>query len=63
MVLPYDEGVFYGLAKVGEINVVSKVQLYVDLFNFPARGEEAAGALLKSIEKEWDLRIDQKKSM
>ena len=31
MVLPYDEGVFYGLTKVSEVNVVSKVQLYVDL--------------------------------
>ena len=63
MVLPYDDGVFYGLTKVGEINVVSKVQLYVDLFNYPARGEEAASALLESIEKEWSLRIDQKNSM
>ena len=62
MVLPCDEGVFYGLTKVSEVNVVSKVQLYVDLFNYPARGEEAAGALLESIEKEWSLRIDQKKS-
>lgn len=53
MVLPYDEGVFYGLTKVGGVNVVSKVQLYVDLFNYPARGEEAASALLENVEKDW----------
>ena len=61
MVLPYDEGVFYGLTKVSEVNVVSKVQLYVDLFNYPARGEEAASALLECIEKEWSFRIGQKR--
>jgi len=36
MVLPYDEGVFYGVSQVGGEDVVSKVQLYIDLFNYPA---------------------------
>jgi hypothetical protein len=53
MVLPYDEGVFYGVSQVGGVNVVSKVQLYVDLFNYPARGEEAAEIVLKDLEKQW----------
>ncbi len=61
MVLPYDEGVFYGLTKIGEVSVVSKVQLYVDLFNYPARGEEAAGVLLESLEKDWNSRKSQKR--
>jgi hypothetical protein len=61
-VLPYDEGVFYGQQKasvwvsdqvVSGVNVVSTVQLYVDLYNFPARGEEAASHLLDYILKEW----------
>jgi len=61
-VLPYDEGVFYGQQKASVwtpfrplrgVNVVSNVQLYVDLFNFPARGEEAASHLLDYILKEW----------
>ncbi len=52
----------HGLTNDGGVNVVSKVRLYVDLFNFPARGEEAAGVLLESIEKDWGLRIDQKNS-
>jgi hypothetical protein len=61
-VLPYDEEVFYGQEKASiwisdqvasMVNVVSSVQLYVDLYNFPARGEEAASHLLDYILKEW----------
>jgi len=61
-VLPYDEGVFYGQQNstvwisdqvMNVVNVVSNVQLYVDLYNFPARGEEAALHLLECILKEW----------
>jgi hypothetical protein len=61
-VLPYDKGVFYGQQKasvwisdqvVSGVNVVSTVQLYVDLYNFPARGEEAASHLLDNILKKW----------
>ena len=52
-VLPYDEGVFYGMREVRGAKVVSNVQLYVDLFNFPARGEEAASRLLEVMLKEW----------
>ena len=61
MVLPYDEGVFYCATKVNGVNVVSKVQLYVDLFNYPARGEEAAEAMLRTLEKEWSSRKSQKR--
>ena len=53
MVLPYDEGVFYGVNQVGGVNVVSKVQVYIDLFNYPAQGEEAAEIVLRALEKEW----------
>jgi len=55
-VLPYDEGVFYGVHNVRDINVVSSIQLYVDLYNFPARGEEAASHLLDDILKEWQRK-------
>lgn len=55
-VLPYDEGVFYGVHNVKDINVVSSIQLYVDLYNFPARGEEAASHLLKDVLKEWQQK-------
>jgi hypothetical protein len=53
MVLPYDAGVFYGVNKVDGVKVVSMVQLYADLFNYPARGEEASEMVLKALEKQW----------
>jgi hypothetical protein len=45
--VPYDKGVFYKIQQIksniaGEIPIVNNVQLYMDLFNDPARGEEAA---------------------
>jgi hypothetical protein len=46
-------GVFYGVRDVNGVKVVSDVQLYVDLLNYPARGEEAAGEIFKVIEKRW----------
>jgi len=49
LVEPYDEGVFYKVQRVKEICVVSNVQLYVDLYNYPARGREAAEHLRKEI--------------
>jgi hypothetical protein len=52
--MPGDEGAFYGVTQVGGVNVVSKAQLYIDLFNYPSRREEAAEIVLKALEKEWD---------
>lgn len=45
--VPYDEGVFYQTQKIStsfgkEVPVVSNIQLYMDLFNNPARGAEQA---------------------
>jgi hypothetical protein len=54
---PYDVGVFYGSRAVDGINVVSNVQLYVDLVNYPARGEEASAILLKLIQDEWSKAL------
>ena len=42
LVEPYDEGVFWGVQEINGIKVVSNVQLYIDLFNYPARGREQA---------------------
>lgn len=53
MVIPYDEGAFYGSQEIDGVKVVSNVQLYVDLYNYPARGEEAAGKIFEAISKEW----------
>lgn len=52
-VIPDDSSVFCGNQSINGINVVSNIQLYVDLFNYPARGEEAASELVKKIEKEF----------
>lgn len=52
-VVPDDQQVFYGMQTINSINVVSNVQLYVDLFNYAGRGEEAADALIKKMEKDW----------
>lgn len=49
LVEPYDEGVFYKVQQVRGTNVVSSVQLYVDLHNYPARGREAAEHLRKEV--------------
>jgi len=50
--VPYDKGVFYKQQEYrrndGAVNIVSNVQLYMDLFNDPARGEEAADHLRKT---------------
>jgi len=53
LVLPYDKGVFYGARSIDSVKVVSNTQLYVDLVNYPARGEEASTQILRLIEEEW----------
>ncbi len=51
--IPEDAGVFYGSQETNGVRTVSPIQLYVDLLNYPARGEEASQAILKVIEKKW----------
>jgi len=59
--IPYDEGVFFGQQKVNlspsdastTVNVVSDIQLYVDLYNYPSRGLEAAEHLYPRITQKW----------
>jgi hypothetical protein len=46
---PYDEGVFYGSQDREGTQVVSSVQVYLDLKNIRGRGEEAAQALLDQV--------------
>ena len=44
-----DEGVFYKVQRLREVCVVSNVQLYVDLYNYPARGREAGEHLRREV--------------
>lgn len=53
IVVPYDEGVFYDVRDIHGVKVVSDVQLYVDLKNYPGRGEEAAQVILKTVKNKW----------
>lgn len=46
---PYDAGVFYGARDLDGVPVVSAVQLYLDLTQAKARGEEAASAILAQV--------------
>lgn len=39
---PYDEGVFYRLRRSEGLAVVGNIQLYLDLYQYPARGREQA---------------------
>lgn len=57
LVIPYDMGVFYKTQTITDVIVVSNIQLYVDLFNYPARGEEAALHVLEHIQKIWSRAL------
>jgi len=39
---PYDIGVFQGIQTINELKIVSNIQLYLDLYNYPKRGKEQA---------------------
>lgn len=43
----YKHGAFYGVREVNGVSVVSDIQLYVDLYNFPMRGREQAEHLMR----------------
>ncbi len=54
IMVPYDEGVFYGIQEVDNLNLVSDIQLYLDLKGYKQRGKDAAQFLLdRRIKKEW----------
>ena len=53
LLIPYDDGVFYGVKDMDEIAIASPVQTYLDLQSVRGRGQEAAQAVRKEIEKAW----------
>ena len=53
LLLPYDDGVFYNTRTVDEIMIVAPVQTYLDLQYYRGRGQEAAQAIRKEMEKTW----------
>lgn len=42
LLVPYDEGVFYRTQTVNGLTLVGNIQMYLDLYNNPARGKEQA---------------------
>ena len=53
LLIPYDEGVFFENQNTDGAQVVSPVQIYLDLQNYRGRGQEAAQAIRKVIEQSW----------
>lgn len=51
LMLPYDEGVFYGAGNRNGGTVVGAVQTYLDLAGYRGRGAEAADEILKNVIK------------
>ena len=49
LVLPKDEGVFYGTTERNQIQCAHPVQVYLDLKNHPERSHEAAEAILPNL--------------
>ena len=45
--IPYDEEVFYKIQEINGIRIVGNIQMYIDLYNYPARGREQAEFLRK----------------
>lgn len=54
LIQPYDEGVLWNSKIMNGIQIVTPIQVYLDLKKFPGRGEEAAEFLFKEvIKKSW----------
>jgi len=45
LISPYDEGVFYNKQEIDGAWIVGNIQLYLDLYRYPARGREQADFL------------------
>jgi hypothetical protein len=53
LLVSYDEGVFFDSREMDGTQLVTPVQIYLDLQNYRNRGQEAAQAIRKVIEQSW----------
>jgi hypothetical protein len=53
LLVPYDEGVFYDSREMDGTQLVTPIQIYLDLQSYRNRGQEAAQAIRKVIEQSW----------
>jgi len=51
LITPYDEGVFWNTQIFNNLIVANPIMVFLDLRNYPGRGEEAADSLLKEVIK------------
>lgn len=51
LLLPYDDGVFYGAREIDGAKICSPVQIYLDLIGFAGRGQEAAEEIFEQVLK------------
>lgn len=49
LVKPSDEGVLFGTRQIDGVSLVSDIQLYLDLYNYPMRGREQAEHLREEV--------------
>ena len=61
LMLPHDEGVFFGMQEMEGLNVASPIQTFLDLVGMEEKGEEAAETLfLQVIEKAWQSTLNER---
>lgn len=53
LLVPYDEGVFFDSREMDGTQLVTPIQIYLDLQNYSNRGQEAAQAIRKVIDQSW----------
>jgi hypothetical protein len=53
LLVPYDEGVFFDNRELHGTQLVTPIQIYLDLQEYRNRGQEAAQAIRKGIEQSW----------
>ena len=53
----YKSAVFFNTQTMKGYNVVSDLQLYLDLYNFPQRGRDHAEYLLKTLKEEGKILV------
>lgn len=49
LIQPYDDGVLWNAESVGNLRVAEPIQVYLDLKQYPGRGEEAADFLIREV--------------
>lgn len=58
LLVPYDNGVFFGSQSIDNTQVVSPIQIYLDLMSYRGRGQEAAEAILEQVIKRiWQVEM------